>query len=126
MPFRMLHRMLPRASLAFLPPPPALPTHPQVKYILGLKLPRSDNIQDALSDIFDNLGGFKWREFCMVRGGCAVHAALCARRQVTRLSRALGTPMFPIRPAAPLLLVLQGMAFIFLLLAFQYLSRRYK
>ncbi|KAI7843851.1 hypothetical protein COHA_002402 [Chlorella ohadii] len=56
----------------------------QVKYILGLKLPRSDNIQDALSDIFDNLGGFKWREFCM------------------------------------------GMAFIFLLLAFQYLSRRYK
>ncbi|KAI7843852.1 hypothetical protein COHA_002403 [Chlorella ohadii] len=56
----------------------------QVKYILGLKLPRSDDIQDALSAIFDNLGGFKWREFCM------------------------------------------GMAFIFLLLAFQYLSRRYK
>ncbi|PRW56212.1 sulfate transporter [Chlorella sorokiniana] len=56
----------------------------QVKYILGLKLPRSDNIQDALNDIFNNLSQFKWREFCM------------------------------------------GMAFIFLLLAFQYLSRRYK
>lgn len=52
------------------PPPTAAlslpPTTKQVKYILGLKLPRSDNLQDGLSDIFSNLGGFKWREFCMV------------------------------------------------------------
>lgn len=41
------------------------PTPPQVKYILGLKLPRSDTIQKALNDIFSNLNQFKWREFCM-------------------------------------------------------------
>lgn len=56
----------------------------QVKYILGLKLPRSDTLQDNLSNIFDALNKFQWREFCM------------------------------------------GMSFIFLLLAFQYLSRNYK
>jgi hypothetical protein len=32
---------------------------PQVKYILGQTLPRSDRIQDYLSDIFGNLWQFK-------------------------------------------------------------------
>lgn len=56
----------------------------QVKYILGLKIPRTDTLQDSLDELFSNLSQFKWREFCM------------------------------------------GMSFIFLLLAFQYLSRTYK
>ncbi|PSC69015.1 sulfate transporter [Micractinium conductrix] len=56
----------------------------QVKYILGLKLPRSDTLQGNLEAIFDNIAKFQWREFCM------------------------------------------GMAFIFLLLSFTYLSRTYK
>ncbi|EFN58438.1 hypothetical protein CHLNCDRAFT_19800, partial [Chlorella variabilis] len=55
-----------------------------VKYILGLKIPRTDTLQDSLDELFSNLSQFKWREFCM------------------------------------------GMSFIFLLLAFQYLSRTYK
>lgn len=37
----------------------------QVKYILGQTLPRSDRIQDYLSDIFGNLWQFNWREFLM-------------------------------------------------------------
>jgi sulfate transporter 4 len=38
---------------------------PQVKYILGLKIPRTDRLQDSLSEIFSNLDQFKWREWCM-------------------------------------------------------------
>jgi sulfate transporter 4 len=37
----------------------------QVKYILGLKIPRTDTLQDSLDEIFSNLSQFKWREFCM-------------------------------------------------------------
>lgn len=66
-----MHRAARHTSTPPLPsstPPLATPAapHSQVKYILGLKLPRSDTLQDALSDIFSNLGQFKWREFCMV------------------------------------------------------------
>ena len=32
---------------------------PQVKYILGLKLPRADTMQKSLELIFDNISGFK-------------------------------------------------------------------
>jgi sulfate transporter 4 len=34
----------------------------QVKYILGLKIDRSDTIQGNLELIFDNLWQFNWRE----------------------------------------------------------------
>ncbi|PRW44455.1 sulfate transporter isoform B [Chlorella sorokiniana] len=37
----------------------------QVKYILGLKIDRSDTIQGNLELIFDNLWQFNWREFVM-------------------------------------------------------------
>ena len=32
---------------------------PQVKYILGLKLPRAETMQHSLELIFDNISGFK-------------------------------------------------------------------
>lgn len=56
----------------------------QVKYILGIKLPRSDQLVESLKLIFGNLQGFNWGEFSM------------------------------------------GMSFIFLLLSFQFLSRKVK
>ncbi len=56
----------------------------QVKYILGIKLPRSDQLVESLHLIFSNLSGFSWREFSM------------------------------------------GMSFIFILLAFQFMSKKVK
>ena len=56
----------------------------QVKYILGISYKGRINDLQNLNLIFDNLGSFQWREFCM------------------------------------------GMAFIMILLAFQWLSRSYK
>lgn len=37
----------------------------QVKYILGLKLPRSDKLVESLENIINALPGFQWREFVM-------------------------------------------------------------
>lgn len=37
----------------------------QVKYILGIKIPRSDELVESLKLIFTNLSGFSWREFSM-------------------------------------------------------------
>ena len=37
----------------------------QVKYILGIKIPRSDQLVESLQLIFSNLQGFNWREFSM-------------------------------------------------------------
>jgi sulfate transporter 4 len=45
--------------------PPTPPTHAQVKYILGLKLPRADTLIEQLRLIFSNLNQFSWREFLM-------------------------------------------------------------
>lgn len=168
-----LPRRAPHSPLPLTQSPSVTP--PQVKYILGLKLPRTDNVQDGLNEIFSNLGGFKWREFCMVRRLPRCGAPLCklaiavpdvllrpSRARVLHgapplLSRAwfavacklaagrtrrmqavqppaclcvrlacTPAPAHSMPPLMPHLSSLQGMAFIFLLLAFQYLSRRYK
>jgi sulfate transporter 4 len=37
----------------------------QVKYILGIKIPRSDQLVESLKLLFSNLQGFNWREFTM-------------------------------------------------------------
>lgn len=37
----------------------------QVKYLLGVKVPRYDRLQDSLTSLLDNLSGFKWRELLM-------------------------------------------------------------
>lgn len=65
----------------------------QVKYILGLSIGRADKLVPQLELIFDNLGGFNWREFCM--GMSFIFILLVFRsasRRVQRLSflRALG------------------------------------
>jgi MFS superfamily sulfate permease-like transporter len=36
----------------------------QVKYILGLTLPRTDKVYEQLDAIFSNLDQFNWAEFC--------------------------------------------------------------
>jgi hypothetical protein len=45
------------ANVSALSPAPA--PVPQVKYILGLKLPRAETMQHSLELIFDNISGFK-------------------------------------------------------------------
>jgi hypothetical protein len=81
------HDRLPPAAPA--PPPPC----PQVKYLLGLKIPRTDTLQDTLEQIFNNISTFKWREWCM---GMSFVFVLLAFKQLSgrfrrlRILRALG------------------------------------
>mmetsp|Transcript_17379 Transcript_17379/g.52010 ORF Transcript_17379/g.52010 Transcript_17379/m.52010 type:complete len:696 (+) Transcript_17379:162-2249(+) len=37
----------------------------QVKYLLGLKTPRFDKLQDSMGSLIDNLSSFNWRELLM-------------------------------------------------------------
>eukprot|EP00890_Picochlorum_soloecismus_P004166 jgi/Picsp_1/4750/NSC_02119-R2_sulfate transporter len=68
----------------------------QIKYILGISIPRADNLQDNLKEIFDGLDQFSWQEFSM--GMSYILILLIFRvlsRRVKKLTilRALG-PLF--------------------------------
>jgi len=45
----------------------------QVKYILGITVPRTDRIYEQLRDLFHNLGGFDWRTFVLGIIGILIH-----------------------------------------------------
>ena len=59
----------------------------QVKYMLGLKIPRADNIQENLEHIFDGLDQFSWEEFCM---GMSFVLILLIFRVLSRRVKRLG------------------------------------
>lgn len=102
----------------------------QVKYILGIKIPRTDTLQSGLEEIFNNIGAC-----AAARSGLP---APRRRRPGCPVLRppAHSRPDLPLpAPACPSVgragkfqwrEFCMGMAFIFILLAFQYLSRTYK
>jgi len=59
----------------------------QVKYMLGLKIPRADNLQENLEHIFDGLDQFSWEEFCM---GMSFVLILLIFRVLSRRVKRLG------------------------------------
>lgn len=59
----------------------------QVKYILGLSIPRADNLHEQLKLIFQNLDQFSWREFVM---GVSFMLVLILFRFLSRKYRRLG------------------------------------
>ena len=50
---------------------PGCAASPQVKYLMGLKVPRFDKLQDTCSNLVANLNYFNWREY-VVRACCHV------------------------------------------------------
>ena len=44
----------------------------QVKYLMGLKVPRFDKLQETCRNLVENLNYFNWREY-VVRASDAVH-----------------------------------------------------
>ena len=43
----------------------------QVKYLMGLKVPRFDRLQDTMRNLAQNLGSWNWREYVVRIGRLA-------------------------------------------------------
>ena len=94
---------------------------PQVKYIMGLKIPRFDRLQDTCSSLVANLNYFNWREYVVSRPRRRRLSRLCASCTDVCLGGVMSRALNSIACAAQM-----GMSFIIILEVFKYIGRKHK
>ena len=87
---------------------------PQVKYLMGLKIPRFDRLQDTCSSLVANLNYFNWREY-------VVSALLAEHKRLHTVNTLVQTALDQILVAAQM-----GMSFIIILEVFKFVGRKHK